>query len=63
MTPLFSLAQIAGKDEVYLNGDRIDPKFKGDDSIASIAKVEHEEEDEIAEDGSIIEGTSDETQD
>jgi DNA gyrase subunit A len=32
--------------------------LKGDDSIASIAKVEHEEEeDEIAEDGTIIEGT------
>jgi DNA gyrase subunit A len=37
--------------------------FKGDDSIASIAKVEHEEEDEITEEGTIIEGTSGETQD
>ena len=34
--------------------------LKGDDSIASIAKVEHEEEeDEIAEEGSIEEGTTD----
>ncbi|WP_291402244.1 DNA gyrase subunit A [Daejeonella sp.] len=33
--------------------------LKGDDSIASIAKVEHEEEeDEIAEDGTIVEGTT-----
>lgn len=33
--------------------------LKGDDSIASIAKVEHEEEeDEIAEDGTIIEGST-----
>jgi DNA gyrase subunit A len=33
--------------------------LKGDDSIASIAKVEHEEEeDEIAEDGTIEEGTT-----
>ncbi|MBM6499458.1 energy transducer TonB [Flavobacterium macrobrachii] len=38
MTPLFSLAQIAGEDEVYLNGDRIDPKFKGDDSMNEFGK-------------------------
>jgi hypothetical protein len=33
LTPLATFSQIDGEDEVYLNADRIDPKFRGDDKL------------------------------
>ncbi|MFN8325325.1 energy transducer TonB [Flavobacterium sp.] len=33
LIPLATFSQIDGEDEVYLNADRIDPKFRGDDKL------------------------------
>ena len=38
LTPIFSLAQIGGEDEVYLDGRKIDAKFRGDDSMDEFGK-------------------------
>ena len=38
ITPIFSLAQIDGEDEVYLDGSKIDAKFRGDDSMNEFGK-------------------------
>lgn len=33
LIPFATFSQIDGEDEVYLNADRIDPKFRGDDKL------------------------------
>lgn len=38
LTPVFSLAQLGGEDEVYLGSDRIDAKFRGDDTLEEFGK-------------------------
>jgi hypothetical protein len=38
LTPLFTFSQIDGEDEVYLDGSKIDAKFKGDDTLEEFGK-------------------------
>lgn len=38
ITPIFSFSQILGEDEVYLDGSKIEAKFRGDDTLEEFGK-------------------------
>lgn len=56
IAPTFSLAQIDGEDEVYLDGSKIDPKFRGDDTMAEFGKFINSEFDytKVSKTGTMI---------
>lgn len=49
-------AQIGGEDEVYLGGDRIEPKFKGDDRLVAFQKFLRNEFDysKVTKEGTMV---------
>lgn len=56
ITPIFSLAQIDGEDEVYLDGSKIEPKFRGDETMAEFGKFINSEFDytKVSKPGTMI---------
>ena len=56
LTPIFSSAQIDGEDEVYLDGSKIEPKFRGDDTMAEFGKFINSEFDytKVSKPGTMI---------